>query len=391
MNLKKLTALTLASAMLCSNVVSASSTNSVNKSDTVVKKDTAITDLYLKIEPHDEVETGSSIIITFTNATVPEQAVIDGKSSARNEKGYKSGGYQFQGYSWNGKDGFYAVMPNIDGYEMPYIIKRTNSHQIEVFLLNLPEAYAGANLTAVNGSNMEARYRINLPIIADDEGDIGCSIDSNGTSISDSVINSATIYTKKTSTSTSSSNTDTTATTTTEAETETTTAEKVENETTSDDVNVVKIQIGNSEIEVNYEKYSTDVSAYIQKESNFTLVPLRMVSIALSGGDVENADNSNLVKWDSDTKSAEITYGDTTVKFTADSNSMIVNGQELTQLMENGAKAEIKDGRMYVPFRALATAIGAEVDWDGETKTVTFTSGLNKEESRSQADWFING
>jgi hypothetical protein len=99
-----------------------------------------------------------------------------------------------------------------------------------------------------------------------------------------------------------------------------------------------------------------------------------MVSVALSGGNVENADNSKLVQWDSNTKTAEITYGDTTVKFTADSNAIVVNDLELAQLMANGAKAEIKDGRMYVPFRALAEAIGAEVDWDGETKTVTFTS-----------------
>jgi uncharacterized Zn-binding protein involved in type VI secretion len=374
MNLKKLTAMTLTAALMLSNTVFASSVNTINKTVTV-RKETAITDLYLKIEPRDEVETGSSIIINYTNATVPDQDVIDGKSSAKSKDGYKSGGYQYQGYNWDGSTGFYDVMSSIDSYEMPYIIKRTNSHQIEIFLLNMPGAYADSYLTEINGNKMEAIYRINLPIISGDEGDVGISIDSNSTSISDSVINSASIYKK--GTTTSSSVTDST-TTTTEATTETTTEtvyEDEDNDTVSktDKTTVVKITIGSDEMKVNGKTYAVDVPAYIQKSSSSTLVPLRMVSVALGGGNVEDADDSDMVDWDSETKTAKITCGDTTVSFTAGSNSMIVNGEETAQLIANGATAEITDGRMFVPFRALAQTIGAEVDWDGETKTVTFT------------------
>lgn len=49
---------------------------------------------------------------------------------------------------------------------------------------------------------------------------------------------------------------------------------------------------------------------------------------------------------------------------------MIVDGTPVT--MDNGVKAEITDGRMYIPFRALGEALGVEVDWDANTKTAIY-------------------
>ncbi len=49
---------------------------------------------------------------------------------------------------------------------------------------------------------------------------------------------------------------------------------------------------------------------------------------------------------------------------------MIVNGKSI--VMENGVKAEITDGRMFVPFRALGNALGVNVDWDADTKTAIY-------------------
>ena len=40
--------------------------------------------------------------------------------------------------------------------------------------------------------------------------------------------------------------------------------------------------------------------------------------------------------------------------------------------MAYGVYAEIKDSRMFVPFRNLGEAVGAKVDWDAETKTAIF-------------------
>ena len=42
------------------------------------------------------------------------------------------------------------------------------------------------------------------------------------------------------------------------------------------------------------------------------------------------------------------------------------------QIMENGVKAEIKDSRMFIPFRALGRALGVQVDWNAETKTAIY-------------------
>ena len=40
--------------------------------------------------------------------------------------------------------------------------------------------------------------------------------------------------------------------------------------------------------------------------------------------------------------------------------------------MDNGVYPEIKDGRMFVPFRALGEAFGIEVNWDSNTWTASF-------------------
>lgn len=50
-----------------------------------------------------------------------------------------------------------------------------------------------------------------------------------------------------------------------------------------------------------------------------------------------------------------------------------VNGQTITPVDENGEIVEpfIIDGTTYLPVRAVADALGMEVDWDDETSTVT--------------------
>ena len=139
---------------------------------------------------------------------------------------------------------------------------------------------------------------------------------------------------------------------------------------------VVKVAIDNKTITVDGESYDMDVAPYIQAESNSTMVPLRFVMVAL-GVDAENVgsfDDSSKVSFDANTKTATIFYAAgtnmTTIQFTAGSNTMIVNGASIP--MENGVKAEIKDGRMFVPFRAIGTAINVKVGWDADTRTATY-------------------
>lgn len=139
---------------------------------------------------------------------------------------------------------------------------------------------------------------------------------------------------------------------------------------------VVKVTIGEKTIVVDGQNYEMDVEPYIQAESSSTMVPLRFVMVAL-GVDSDNVgsfDESNKVSFDATTKTATIFYAAgtnmTTIQFTAGSNTMMVNGAAIP--MENGVKAEIKDGRMFVPFRAIGTAINVKVGWDAETRTATY-------------------
>lgn len=140
----------------------------------------------------------------------------------------------------------------------------------------------------------------------------------------------------------------------------------------------VRVTIGESSMVVGGETVAMDAAAYIQTSSNSTMVPLRFVSVAL-GVDSENAasaDDSSKVLWDGATKTASILYaagnGQKIVQFQAGSPVMVVDGTSIT--MENSVVAEIVDGRMYVPFRALGQALGVPVTWDADTRTAIYNA-----------------
>ena len=161
----------------------------------------------------------------------------------------------------------------------------------------------------------------------------------------------------------------TTAEPTTQEITEPTTAEEPVTVGAENESNEVRIQIGSSSVSINGQNFTMDAAAYIQPSSNSTLVPLRFSAIAVLGGSVGNADNSSIVRWDDATKTASIN-ADKTITFTAGSNIMTVDGESIA--MGNGVTAEIKDGRMYIPFRALGEALGISVDWDSTTRTAIY-------------------
>lgn len=134
----------------------------------------------------------------------------------------------------------------------------------------------------------------------------------------------------------------------------------------------VKISIGSTTVSVGDKTYETDAAPYIQSESSSTLVPLRFAALAILQQDIDKADTSSIISWDTSTKTASITYSGNTIKFTSGSAYMTVNGEQI--LMANGAKAEIKDGRIYIPFRALGEALGVKVSWDSTTKTAIYNA-----------------
>lgn len=147
----------------------------------------------------------------------------------------------------------------------------------------------------------------------------------------------------------------------------------------------VAVTIGEKAIEVNGEKVETDVAAYIQTSSNSTLVPLRMVALAIgvdtdAAASVDTADQSSKILWDANTKTATVLFaagnGQKIVKFQAGSNDMVIDGTSVA--MENDVTAEITDGRLFVPFRALGQALGVSVSWDADTRTAFYNADSAK-------------
>lgn len=49
---------------------------------------------------------------------------------------------------------------------------------------------------------------------------------------------------------------------------------------------------------------------------------------------------------------------------------MTIDGKPTT--MDNGAKAEITNSRMFISFRALGNTLDVNVDWDADTNTAVY-------------------
>ena len=161
-----------------------------------------------------------------------------------------------------------------------------------------------------------------------------------------------------------------TAKTTAEAATEETTKTASDDGDNKVELPFIKVVVDSKDIVVEDSTYTMDVAPYIQPSSNSTMVPLRFVAIAIAGGDVEKADSSDIVVWDSVAKTATIKAGNITAVFTAGSNVVVINGVEAP--MNYGVVAEIKDSRMFVPFRVIGEALDATVDWDADEKAAYY-------------------
>ncbi|MBR2402867.1 MAG: copper amine oxidase N-terminal domain-containing protein, partial [Lachnospiraceae bacterium] len=94
----------------------------------------------------------------------------------------------------------------------------------------------------------------------------------------------------------------------------------------------------------------TEGTGYPYVESGRTLVPLR-ITMESFGADVS---------WDNGTKTAFVVKGPVTVRCSVGGNSIYRNNVKIP----NDASAVIKDGRTYLPIRAVLEAFGAEVGWD---------------------------
>ncbi len=105
--------------------------------------------------------------------------------------------------------------------------------------------------------------------------------------------------------------------------------------------------------------YAMDAAPYI--EDGRTLVPVRYLADALGAK----------TAWDETTQKVTVTEGSTTIMLTIGSTALAVSGTA----RQMDVAPVIRDGRTYLPARYVAEALGAKVDWDQDSQTVTITLG----------------
>ncbi len=92
-------------------------------------------------------------------------------------------------------------------------------------------------------------------------------------------------------------------------------------------------------------------------ENNLTLLPLRVIFEAL------NAE----VLWDNELQTVSAVKDDTTIKISVDKNEMYINGN----MIWLDTPARLVNGRTLVPFRAVAEAFDANVEWNEDKQLIT--------------------
>jgi len=141
--------------------------------------------------------------------------------------------------------------------------------------------------------------------------------------------------------------------------------------------NVASLTVGSQVILVNGQQMGMDVEPFINAESESLMIPVRFVAMALGL-------EPGRVLWDTPRATVTVDAGTgRIVQFVIGKDTMLVNGIEIPMLNALGkpVKAEIKDGRAFIPFRALAEALDVYVSWDAATATATFDATRPAERS----------
>ncbi|MDQ0285069.1 hypothetical protein J2Z49_000159 [Desulfofundulus luciae] len=120
----------------------------------------------------------------------------------------------------------------------------------------------------------------------------------------------------------------------------------------------VVFKVGDTKFTVNGVEQTMDVAPYVK--NGRTYVPVRYSAEAV-GVAPENILYSG--------GKVTLLKGDKVVQFTIGSNVMLINGVAVTM----DVKAEVTNGRTMLPFRWVAQALGASVDWDPNSQAVTMT------------------
>ena len=122
-----------------------------------------------------------------------------------------------------------------------------------------------------------------------------------------------------------------------------------------------ELRLGEIRLMLNGDYLMTDVKPYI--ENGRTMVPVRVISEGLNAS----------VSWDADKRETGITSGSDEVILKIGSPAAYINGRK-TAL---DAAPVIKDDRTFVPLRLVTEALGCDIKWDAEKRTVRITDRNN--------------
>lgn len=138
----------------------------------------------------------------------------------------------------------------------------------------------------------------------------------------------------------------------------------------------MELQLGSNVLTVDGEKTTMDAAPDLKNDR--TMLPIRAVAEA-AGAEVD---------YDAASKTVLITgaYGDE-IECPVGADTMKVN----SNAMELDSAAYIKEGRTYVPVRAVSEALSMDVEWDQKTSTVTLTAPYQSARVLVQADSLDTG
>ena len=125
-------------------------------------------------------------------------------------------------------------------------------------------------------------------------------------------------------------------------------------------------------------QFSSGMGEPFVDENNRTQVPLRVTMEAMGAK----------VDWDAEVRTAVVSKGSVTVRVPIGAEFVWVNGEK----KNNDTAAVIVNSRTYLPIRIVAEALGADVAWDGASKTVKITThGDPVAWVRCGESWYHNG
>lgn len=117
------------------------------------------------------------------------------------------------------------------------------------------------------------------------------------------------------------------------------------------------LTIGSSNAKAFNKDVELDAAPVIKNDR--TMLPIRFVAESLGAK----------VDWNSESRMVKITAEAIDISLVIGENTASVNGEQ----KELDSPSFIENNRTYLPVRFVAESLGAEVNWNGETKTVTIT------------------